>query len=46
VKNFDVVLLTLKPVSVAVVAEEVGLAFDPGQNPADLEVLQPLVKQR
>jgi hypothetical protein len=46
VKKFAGGLLTLKPVSVAVVAEEVGLAFDPGQNSADLEVLQPLAKER
>jgi hypothetical protein len=46
VKKFAVGLFTLKPVSVAVVAEEVGLAFDPGQNSADLEVLQPLAKER
>jgi len=46
VKKFDVVLLTLKPVSVAVVAEADGLAFDPCQNSADLEVLQPLAKER
>jgi hypothetical protein len=31
---------------VALVAEEDGLAFDPGRNPADLEVLQLLVKKR
>jgi hypothetical protein len=31
---------------VALVAEEDGLAFDPGRNPADLEVLQQLVKKR
>lgn len=45
-KKFAGGLFTLKPVSVAVVAEEDGLAFDPGQNPADLEVLQPLAKER
>jgi hypothetical protein len=46
VKKFDVGLFTLKPVSVAVVAEADGLAFDPCQNSADLEVLQPLAKER
>ena len=45
-KKFDVGLFTLKPVSVAVVAEADGLAFDPCQNSVDLEVLQPLAKER
>lgn len=45
-KKFAGGLLTLKPVSVAVVAEADGLAFDPCQNSADLEVLQPLAKER